>query len=69
MSSQKACLQRDLSFLKNLILSFIQSFIYKENVQQSQKQNCLRRFKKYNIQRLYCGTVVLVSYCYGEDNV
>ena len=52
------------SFLFRVL--FKVSFI-KKNVQQSQKQNWLQRFKKYNKQQLYCGTVVLASYCYGGD--
>ena len=52
------------SFLFRVLFKVL---LIKKNVQQSQKQNWLQRFKKYNKQQLYCGTVVLASYCYGGD--
>lgn len=41
----------------------------KKNMEQSQKLNCLRKFKKNNTQQLYFGTLVLVLYWYYGDNI
>lgn len=52
----------------NLVSFMKKNFIDKEKSELTQKSNCLRKFKKRNIQQHYFGTLELASKCYCGDN-
>ena len=57
-------------FLKKLTKFHQQSFIYKEKCGTFTKvKQFTTIYEIFNTHQLYCGTLVLASYCYSGDNV